>query len=61
MATRKPVLTTPLSVSFTVEERLLVRQAAFDSAMSVSAFIRQATVRAAERTAKKSPALKATG
>lgn len=47
--TSKAVLTSPLSVSLSVEERQLVREAAFRSGQSVSAFMRAASVRAAER------------
>ena len=47
------VRSTPLSVSFSEVERDTVVQAATLSAESVSAFIRAAAVKAAERTVKK--------
>ncbi|MFN9086722.1 MAG: hypothetical protein ACK6DP_05115 [Gemmatimonas sp.] len=46
------VLVAPLSVVLSVDERRLVREAAFQSEMSVSAFIRAAAVKAAQRVAR---------
>lgn len=62
-ASGKTVLTSPLSVSLTEAERETVRHAAFLSRKSVSAFMRAAGVREAERVLRKSeqPVLKATG
>lgn len=59
----KAVLTSPLSVSLTVEEREQVREAAFLTGQSVSAFMRGAAVRSAERVlkSKRAPVLAATG
>lgn len=44
------IRTTPLSVSFSLDERAEVRQAAYLTDQSVSAFIRAAAVKAAQRT-----------
>jgi uncharacterized protein (DUF1778 family) len=46
------ILTAPLSVVLTVGERETVREAARLSEQSVSAFIRAAAVKAAQRVAK---------
>lgn len=61
MATRKTrgegaVLTAPQSVVFTLDERRQVREAAFLSEQSISAFIRQAAVKAAARVCRQSGA-----
>jgi len=49
------ILTAPMSVVLTVGERETVRAAAKLSDQSVSAFIRAAAVRAAQRVAKQQP------
>lgn len=46
------VLTAPQSVVFTLDERRAVREAAYLSEQSISAFIRAAAVKAAQRVAK---------
>lgn len=46
------ILTAPQSVVFSLDERRLVREAAFLSEQSISAFIRAAAVKAAQRVAK---------
>lgn len=48
-AQRGKMLTAPLSVAMTGDERLLVRRAAYLSDESVSAFMRAAAVKAAQR------------
>lgn len=57
MTTRKTkgegaVLVAPQSVVFSLDERRLVREAAYLSEQSISAFIRAAAVKAAQRVAK---------
>jgi len=47
------IRTTPLSVSFSLGERATVRKAAFLSDQSVSAFIRAAAVKAAQRVTER--------
>ena len=47
------IRTTPLSVSFSMGERATVRKAAFISDQSVSAFIRAAAVKAAQRVTER--------
>lgn len=47
------IRTTPLSVSFSMGERATVRKAAFLSEQSVSAFIRAAAVKAAQRVTER--------
>lgn len=49
------LMSTPLSVSFRVGERAMVQQAAALSGKAVAAFIREAAVKAAERTTKAAP------
>lgn len=46
------ILTAPQSVVFSLDERRLVREAAHLSEQSISAFIRAAAVKAAQRVAK---------
>lgn len=46
------ILTAPQSVVFSLDERRMVREAAFLSEQSISAFIRAAAVKAAQRVAK---------
>ena len=53
--TKPDALTAPLSVGFYAEERAAVREAAFLSDQSVSAFIRAAAVKSAQRVLRKAP------
>lgn len=49
------MLTAPQSVVFTLDERRMVREAAYLSEQSISAFIRAAAVKAAQRVTKTAP------